>query len=239
MIHFTCPHCDRDLRIPEQYIGATGRCNHCGNDITILISPEPPSHKDEPIIYSTMQGTQGENSQITETLSSHYGLVSSSSLEPYSGVSPLPLKITSENLKAWMKNELSRGVPREDLSEFLLDAGTDLTNRSWEEWELVTKAQMRIMDEMIERNMKALAFERSGEPNKAIRLYEANLADRFGGSGPYERLHVLYGRRKDYANALRVCKKYLGLTTNSHEDKKRRKFLEHCEKLQRKLGRTG
>lgn len=36
MIEFECPHCHRILKVPEQYAGRSGKCNHCGNAISIV-----------------------------------------------------------------------------------------------------------------------------------------------------------------------------------------------------------
>jgi DNA-directed RNA polymerase subunit M/transcription elongation factor TFIIS len=37
MIEMDCPHCKMLLRIPEQYKGESGKCNHCGSPITAQI----------------------------------------------------------------------------------------------------------------------------------------------------------------------------------------------------------
>jgi len=46
MIDFTCPHGKRILKIPEEYLGQKGRCNHCGCGITVpeanRLPPAPP-----------------------------------------------------------------------------------------------------------------------------------------------------------------------------------------------------
>lgn len=34
-VRFTCPSCSRTLMVSRMHIGASGRCNHCGNSITI------------------------------------------------------------------------------------------------------------------------------------------------------------------------------------------------------------
>ncbi len=45
MLSVKCPHCDHMLSIPERYAGQCGRCNHCGNRITVpntpAVAPEP------------------------------------------------------------------------------------------------------------------------------------------------------------------------------------------------------
>lgn len=35
VIAIACPHCARTLAIPRQYIGSSGKCNHCGGRLTV------------------------------------------------------------------------------------------------------------------------------------------------------------------------------------------------------------
>ena len=45
MIDFTCPHCKRTLKIPEEYLGHKGRCNYCQGEFTVsLASPITAEH---------------------------------------------------------------------------------------------------------------------------------------------------------------------------------------------------
>ena len=41
MIEYTCPNCSRVLRIPEEHAGTAGRCNHCGEKISVPQIAEP------------------------------------------------------------------------------------------------------------------------------------------------------------------------------------------------------
>jgi hypothetical protein len=56
----------------------------------------------------------------------------------------------------------------------------------------------------MERHADAEGAEQNGDPEKAIRLYEASVTEGFVGSNPYERLTSLYERRQAYEAALRV-----------------------------------
>ena len=56
--------------------------------------------------------------------------------------------------------------------------------------------------------------EQSGDPEKAIRLYETSVAEGFVGSHPYERLASLYERRHDHEAALRVSEAFLQLAAS-------------------------
>ena len=64
------------------------------------------------------------------------------------------------------------------------------------------------------RSEAAERAEQNGDPEQAIDLYEESVAEGFVGVHPYERLASLYERRRDPANALRVCEAYLTLAAS-------------------------
>jgi len=66
----------------------------------------------------------------------------------------------------------------------------------------------------MERHTEAVEAERSGDPERAIHLYETSVAEGFVGSHPYERLASLYERRQNYAQALRVSEAFVQLAAN-------------------------
>ena len=63
---------------------------------------------------------------------------------------------------------------------------------------------MDLFDQQVERNLKGIELEKTGEIDKAIQLYELNIAEDFTGSHPYNRLAIIYSRRKQVANEIRV-----------------------------------
>ena len=65
--------------------------------------------------------------------------------------------------------------------------------------------------------MKGIALEKQGKEAKAMALYEANVADQFDGSHPYNRLRILYKARGRYTDAIRVCEAYIA---NSGQNQK-------------------
>ena len=73
---------------------------------------------------------------------------------------------------------------------------------------------LRGFEGAMERHAEAERAEQSGDPEKAIRLYETSVAEGFVGSHPYERLASLYERRRDYEAALRVCEAFLLLAAS-------------------------
>lgn len=64
-------------------------------------------------------------------------------------------------------------------------------------------------DRCVERNLKGQELERQGHVAKAVVLYETNIADRFDGSHPYDRLRRIYFGNGEYANVSRVCRAYI------------------------------
>ncbi len=73
---------------------------------------------------------------------------------------------------------------------------------------------LRGVEAAMERHAEAEKAEQSGDPERAIRLYEMSVSEGFVGSNPYERLASLYERRHDYEAALRVSEAYLQLAAS-------------------------
>jgi hypothetical protein len=73
---------------------------------------------------------------------------------------------------------------------------------------------LRDFEAAMQRNEAAERAEQSGDPQRAVDLYEKSVAEGFVGSHPYERLAALHERRRDPASALRVCEAYLALAAS-------------------------
>ena len=58
-----------------------------------------------------------------------------------------------------------------------------------------------------ERNLKGAEFEKNGNLEKAIELYEENVAESFKGNHPYDRLATIYKNQNDLDNEIRVLEK--------------------------------
>ncbi|WP_195454764.1 tetratricopeptide repeat protein [Turicibacter sanguinis] len=56
-------------------------------------------------------------------------------------------------------------------------------------------------------NEKGIEYERVGDIDNAIVCYEANITNGFDGSHPYKRLAIIYRKKKDYINEIRVLEK--------------------------------
>lgn len=68
----------------------------------------------------------------------------------------------------------------------------------------------------VERNLQAIEYEKNGNIEKAIELYELNIEENFDGTHPYERLSEIYlsaGQREDL---IRVLEKALTVFQGAH-----------------------
>jgi hypothetical protein len=105
------------------------------------------------------------------------------------------------------------------------------------------KDPLRGFEAAMERHAEAERAEQSGDPEKAVRLYETSVAEGFVGSHPYERLSSLYERRHDYEAALRVSEAFLQLAASGKmpkgaqrsADRKLPQFEAHIERYRRLL----
>jgi len=94
---------------------------------------------------------------------------------------------------------------------------------------MTNENERKKFSEMVSRNLQGIELEKSGQEENARILYEMNVEDKFDGSHPYERLRVIYTRRKDYVQAARVCQKFLSL--KQRDEKKTARFEKHLQKL--------
>ena len=103
---------------------------------------------------------------------------------------------------------------------------------------------LRGFEAAMERHAEAERAQQSGDPEKAIRLYETSVAEGFVGSHPYERLASLYERRHDPQAALRVCEAFLQLAASGRmpygaqrsADRKLPQFEARVQRYRRLLG---
>lgn len=67
------------------------------------------------------------------------------------------------------------------------------------------------------RNNEGIAFEKAGETDRAIEVYEENIANGYPALHAFNRLMVLYRRRRDYANEIRVIKRAVEVFQQENE----------------------
>ena len=96
----------------------------------------------------------------------------------------------------------------------------------------------------VDRNLKGIEFEKKEEIEKAIRLYERNVEEDFEGNHPYDRLAIIYRKRGEYKEEIRVLRKAIFVFENKvHSGRmdgepKLLKFRERLDKAMRKLEKS-
>jgi tetratricopeptide (TPR) repeat protein len=102
---------------------------------------------------------------------------------------------------------------------------------------LLTIKYMTKFDKQVDRNLKGINYEKSGELNKAIDLYEENIAENFEGNHPYDRLAIIYRKQGKLEEELIVLKKAIyvfeNIVNKNRIDKspKLQKFINRLSKL--------
>lgn len=102
---------------------------------------------------------------------------------------------------------------------------------------------LRGFEAAMERHEEAERALQSGDPDKAVRLYETSVAEGFVGSHPYERLASIHERRRDYGEALRISESFVRLARSGtmpqgaqrSADRKLPAFEARIERYQRLL----
>jgi len=69
------------------------------------------------------------------------------------------------------------------------------------------RIQSRILQIFVDRNNNGIEFEKDNNLELAIKCYEENIADGFTGMYPYNRLGIIYRKRKDVENEKRVLRR--------------------------------
>jgi len=148
---------------------------------------------------------------------------------------------TKKAMLEWAYEQMKQGVPRQVICDHLL--AKDSFSLSLEELEAASKTESELSGVMVERNLEGKSLESAGKLDKAIELYEANVADWFSGNHPYDRLRVIYTKRKQYAEAIRVCRAFVVVADTLLEQgskrgdltPKREKFIQWIAKLEKEI----
>jgi tetratricopeptide (TPR) repeat protein len=69
-------------------------------------------------------------------------------------------------------------------------------------------------EKQVERNLKGIQFEKEGQLEQAIKLYEANIKENFEGNHPYDRLAVIYRKQGRVDDEIRVLEKAVWVFEN-------------------------
>lgn len=67
----------------------------------------------------------------------------------------------------------------------------------------------KLLSDCANLNNKGIAFEKSGDINSAIKVYEQNIAsdNPYPATHSFDRLMILYRKQKDYNNEIRIIEK--------------------------------
>lgn len=106
---------------------------------------------------------------------------------------------------------------------------------------------LRDYEAAVERNFEATEAESKGDVERAIELYERNVAEEFVEGYPYERLASLYERRGVYGEALRVTESFIRLAESGRmprgaqasADRRLPSFKDRAERYRKLLNDTG
>ena len=89
-----------------------------------------------------------------------------------------------------------------------------------------------------ERNKKALEYQKNGDVDKAIELYEMNVQLKDEAPASYNRLITIYSKRKDVENESRILKAYLNIAqkrANDASERSKDKKMEIVEFIQKRI----
>ena len=140
---------------------------------------------------------------------------------------------TSQEVAEIIRSMKEDGIPQGAIGRKLNNKMIELLDVTDYDVDLVfayDEAARKILDTLVDRNLKGMECEKSGKDDQAIQLYEANVTDGFDGSHPYERLRIIYTSKKKYKDAIRVCGAFIdNQSINNPEMKK--KFIKAFNKL--------
>jgi tetratricopeptide (TPR) repeat protein len=143
-----------------------------------------------------------------------------------------PKKKSKAQILNWAQEQMEKGISRQDICTQLLNI--DRSKMSVEEMQAYSEAEHDLFGVMVNRNLLGESLEKEGRTDEAINLYEQNVMDKFIGTHPYERLRIVYTKRKDFENAIRICQAYIKLPHQNNG--KKTKFEDYLKKLLEKKG---
>ena len=98
-----------------------------------------------------------------------------------------------------------------------------------EEIRLHNRRLAEILDIMVNRNNKGIEVEKKGDIESALKLYEQNVTDEFFGTHPYDRLAMIYRKRKQFDDEIRILKRKISIFEKINQEELHH-FLEHYSK---------
>ncbi|MHA6279026.1 hypothetical protein ACXYMT_02505 [Salinimicrobium sp. CAU 1759] len=78
------------------------------------------------------------------------------------------------------------------------------------------------LNEISENNISGIELEKVGEIDEAIQKYENNISNRVVASHSYDRLMIIYRKRKQYQDEIRVIKAAIGVFSDENHSRYQR-----------------
>ena len=100
------------------------------------------------------------------------------------------------------------------------------------------KIDDKAFSKLVNRNINGIKYEKEGKVDLAIKLYEKNIAENFEGNHPYDRLAIIYRKRKDYQNEVRVLNKAIDVFSNLLFTSPRSDIKPKLEKFKKRLEKS-
>tara|TARA_B100000886_G_C20164088_1_gene383319 strand:+ start:77 stop:484 length:408 start_codon:yes stop_codon:yes gene_type:complete len=100
------------------------------------------------------------------------------------------------------------------------------------------KIEDKIYSKLVDRNIEGGKHEKEGRVDLAIELYEKNIAENFDGSHPYLRLAIIYRKKKDYQNEIRVLNKAIEVFSNLMSSSERLDIEPKLEEFKKRLEKS-
>lgn len=89
-------------------------------------------------------------------------------------------------------------------------------------------------NKQVDRNLLGKQLEKEGKTDQAISLYTRNVAERFEGNFPYDRLAIIYRKQKDYDKEIDILKTAIDVFENdvpSYRPDREAKLAKFQERL--------
>lgn len=117
--------------------------------------------------------------------------------------------------------------------------------KDWKEARIEKMKGNETFSELVTKINEAIALEKRGEVDKAIEIYEGVIEKNFEGNHPYDRLAVIYRKRNQLEDEIRVLEKAIWVFENvvfkERPDRieKLERFKERLEKAKLLLKKRG
>lgn len=95
-----------------------------------------------------------------------------------------------------------------------MERETDLDINGQEFVQKLYLYQKAEFEKQVERNLLGIELERAGKTDEAIKLYEENIKENFEGNHPYDRLAIIYRKRNQINEEIRVLEKAVWVFEN-------------------------